>query len=145
MRDSASSYNDDESYASAGVDWTFRTTDTDTIHAVRAPCEGWLALNATSADGRRRVTLMLHAPPHTYGERLPVPTDGGFSAEPGCRESYHATVTLAAYEQRSVSQVLGREGGWRRLADVERSILQTQMPRAALEFGGSWQCASAAV
>lgn len=110
--------------STATLDWTFRTTDADRVSEVREACQGRLLLNATSLDGRRRAALRITAPVGTFGDRLLVPTDGGFSDQPGCRESYDATVALVAH---------GRAPG----LDVEATF-----PRAALEFGGTWQCGS---
>ena len=58
---------------------------------------GALHLNAASCDGRRRLSLSLAAAPSSFGAPIPVPTPQGFSAQPGCRESYAATLQLAAY------------------------------------------------
>jgi len=108
--------------------WDFRTTDLDGVSEARAPCAGALHLNLTSRDGTRRLGLSLRAPPETFGERIPVPTVGGFSDVPGCRESYEAVATVVAAGRRS-----------RRAAWAELGIWT--VPLAVLEFGGSYQCA----
>jgi hypothetical protein len=109
------------------LSWNFRTTDADRVVDVRRACEGALALNATSRDGRRRLELALAAPPATFGERIMVPTNRGyFSDKPGCRESYAATAHVAAWEREA--------GGKYALA------LRAAIPLAVLEFGGGFQC-----
>lgn len=131
------------------VDWTFRSTDGDRFSVVRSPCDGRLQLNASSLNGRRAVSLLLSAPARTFGSRLPVPTNGGFSDQPGCRESYHATATMLVREW--TGSPLGR---WDRSAREPRTAVHAQgqaqaacqdekemlFPNAALEFGGAWQC-----
>ena len=114
-----------------GFAWDFRTTDLDRIRTVRRPCAGELALNATSRDGRRRLLLLLSAPPDSFGEPMPIPTQGGFSSQPGCRESYAATARVVAL-QRAVPASAPH------VAWEER--LRLAVPLATLEFGGSWQC-----
>ena len=109
------------------LEWNFRSTDLDRIVPHRDPCRGILHLNATSLDGRRSLRLRLSAPPRSFGARMPIPTTAGFSRMPGCRESYDALAELEASER----VVAGR---W-------RQRLTLRMPLAALEFGGSWQCA----
>lgn len=111
---------------SSNFAWDFRTTDLDRIRARRSPCAGELALNATSRDGRRRLLLFFSAPPNSFGEAMPIPTQNGFSSIPGCRESYAASVSIKA-EVRSH----GRR--WEQVLDISTSLV-------ALEFGGSWQC-----
>jgi len=111
-----------------GTAWDFRTTDLDRIQAQRRPCQGELTLNATSRDGRRTLLIHLNAPPTSFGEPMPIPTQGGFSSSPGCRESYAATANVTALMKHS-----RRSPGW-------RPVLQMSVPLAALEFGGSWQC-----
>ena len=104
--------------------WDFRTTDLDRIADARLPCDGVLALNATSRNGRRRLQLVLSAPPATFGARIMVPTmNDGFSDDPGCRESHVALASLVAWDVPS-----GRE------------LLREHVPLAALEFGGEFQC-----
>ena len=111
-----------------GLAWDFRTTDLDSVRAVRRPCHGTLSLNATSRDGRRRLLLLLAAPPETFGEPMPIPTQGGFSSQPGCRESYAATAHIVALRRAS------------RASSRWVQPLRLSVPLAALEFGGSWQC-----
>ena len=111
------------------LSWNFRSTDLDQISAARQPCAGRLLINATSRDRSRRLELRLFARPDTFGSPIPVPTLDGFSAVPGCRESYAAIVELAAYE---------RGAGAR--AESWTTRLQMRVPLAALEFGGSFQC-----
>lgn len=114
-----------------GLSWDFRTTDLDRVVDVRRPCDGLLSVNATSRNGRRRLELVLHAPPSTFGEALHVPTsDRGFSKEPGCREAHTAVVRIRAWE------ILRRRG--QRDEEVQR--LQAEVPMAVLEFGGNFQC-----
>jgi hypothetical protein len=104
--------------------WDFRTTDLDRIADARLPCDGVLALNATSRNGRRRLQLVLSAPPATFGARIMVPTmNDGFSDDPGCRESYVARASIVAWDAPS-----GRE------------LLKEDVPLAVLEFGGEFQC-----
>ncbi len=113
-----------------GLSWDFRTTDLDRVADARRPCDGELAINASSRDGRRHLELRLAAPPPSFGERLPVPTsDRGFSDEPGCRESHVATLSLRAWERRR------RRG---ELVEVPRHA--AAVPLAVLEFGGGFQC-----
>ena len=110
---------------SSALSWDFRTTDLDRVSDVRRPCDGLLALNATSRDRRRRLELLLTAAPASFGARIPVPTlTDGFSANPGCRESYKAHLTIRLYG-----------------TEVEGSgpvVIDAQM--AVLEFGGEYQC-----
>jgi hypothetical protein len=104
--------------------WDFRTTDLDRVAELRDPCAGRLALNATSRDGRRRLELLVEAPPNSFGERIMVPTvNDGFSDNPGCRESHVATARVGAWETRT-----------------GRVLLGLTMPLAVLEFGGGFQC-----
>lgn len=112
----------------APLSWNFRTTDLDRIRDARRPCDGTLTLNATSRDGRRRLVLLLAAPPSSFGAALPIPTQGGFSSQPGCRESYVATARVVALSRAS------------RGSHAWEQRLQMTVPRAALEYGGSWQC-----
>ena len=114
--------------AHGGLAWDFRTTDLDRMRAVRRPCDGTLSLNATSRDGRRQLIVLLAAPPDTFGEPMPIPTHGGFSSQPGCRESYAATAHVVALRRAS------------RASRRWEQALRLTVPLAALEFGGSWQC-----
>lgn len=104
-----------------GLFWDFRSTDLDRVVDVRRPCEGTLFLNATSRGGRRRIELLLAAPPGSFGEPIAVPTPQGFSAAPGCVEAYGAVAHLAAWEHEALR-------------------LRVDIPLAVLEFGGSYQC-----
>ena len=124
----------DDVLASDGLQWDFRTTDLDTVHDVRRPCEGSLLVNATSRNGRRRLEVRIAAPPHTFGAPIMVPTnDGRFSDRPGCRESYAAVAHITAWSRPAQSLGQRRKNGeWRVLVKV-------RIPLAALEFGGIWQ------
>lgn len=108
--------------------WDFRTTDLDGVSEARLPCAGELRLNLTSRDGTRRLGLALRAPPESFGERIPVPTVGGFSDVPGCRESYAAVATVVAAGRRVRLAAWAELGRW-------------TVPLAVLEFGGNYQCA----
>ena len=93
--------------------WDFRTTDLDRVSDHRMPCDGRLAINATSRDGSRRIELVLSAPPSSFGSPLHVPTsDRGFSDEPGCRESPVATVSITAWERRFGDGGRGGDRPW---------------------------------
>lgn len=110
------------------LSWDFRTTDLDDITDMRRPCEGMLAINATSRSGRRRLELVLRARPRSFGAPIYVPTShAGFSNDPGCRESNTATLTLSAWQTERRGEL-----GVRRL--------HTEIPLAVLEFGGDRQC-----
>lgn len=118
------------------LSWDFRTTDLDRVAEVRRPCDGLLAINATSRNGRRRLELVFSAPPRSFGARIPVPTTAeGFSDQPGCRESYTAVVELTAWQRptrdRAASAVVEND---------EKLVHRTHIPRAVLEFGGDFQC-----
>lgn len=129
---------EEDGSGAAGLAWDFRTTDLDRVHETRMPCDGALTVNATSRDGRRRLALWLRAPPRSFGAPIHVPTnDAGFSADPGCRESNTAVLTLAAWEQQTV-----RGAGGRGAAPREDLVLryQAEVPLAVLEFGGNFQC-----
>ena len=104
--------------------WDFRTTDLDRVAEARRPCDGVLRLNATSRNGRRRLELVLRAPPNSFGERIMVPTAAdGFSDNPGCRESHVATADLVAWD-----------------AAAGQALLRKRVGLAVLEFGGTFQC-----
>ena len=104
------------------LSWDFRTTDLDRIVERRDACGGGLVLNATSRDRQRRLELHFSAPPASFGEPIPVPTvSEGFSARPGCRESYTAVVEIAAWQRQEL-------------------VFTRRVPRAVLEFGGEFQC-----
>jgi hypothetical protein len=113
-----------------GLQWNFRTTDLDRVIEARHPCDGALLLNATSRSGLRRLEVQLRAPPHTFGERIMVPTNAGrFSDVPGCRESYAATAHVSAWARNS------------RWGDFTLAM-QATIPLAVLEFGGDFQCST---
>jgi len=117
---------------SAGLQWSFRTTDLDQIVGHRQPCAGKLEVNATSRGGSRRLGISLSAPPRSFGRRIPVPTTAGFSDRPGCRESYTATAEIRAF---------ARPDRWHAWGQPRMQFL---MPLAVLEFGGTFQCATSA-
>lgn len=110
-----------------GLSWDFRSTDLDRIRALRRPCAGKLELNATARNGRRRLLLRLSAPPDSFGAPMPIPTEDGFSNQPGCRESYAAIAHVVALVRRSVTSMWEEQ-------------LRLSVPLATLEFGGTWQC-----
>ncbi len=123
--------------------WDFRTTDLDRVRDVRRPCEGTLFVNATSRDGRRRLELLLAAPPHSFGGPIMVPTDAGkFSAQPGCRESYAAVAHVWAWttEPRAGESDALSTRPERPVASATR--LRIDIPLSVLEWGGDYQCFS---
>jgi hypothetical protein len=134
----------------AALVWNFRSTDGDAIHHERDACAGRLFVEATSRGGGRRLRVRLSAPPPSFGARIPVPTAGGFSAEPGCRESYNATADITAWAshgRKGGGAGQGQPGGEGAGGELGRDwvpewpLLRLRVPMAVLEFGGSYQCA----
>jgi len=68
------------------------------------------------------------APAGSFGSPIYVPTPGGFSCLPGCRESFTATAHIKAVDG-------GGEGGGKRIV-LEETY---EVPLAALELGGDLQ------
>ena len=124
--------------------WDFRTTDLDRVFDVRRPCEGTLFVNATSRDGRRRLEVLLAAPPQSFGGPIMTPNAAGeFSAQPGCRESYAAVAHVWAW----TTEPRGSESNAVLSARPEQPVasatqLRADIPLAVLEWGGDYQCFS---
>ncbi len=85
-------------------------------------------LEAQSRCGRRRMEVVMVAPPGSFGPPLYVPTPGGFSRLPGCRESFTATAHINAVDE-------GGHGAGKRIV-LEETY---EVPLAALELGGDLQ------
>ena len=102
--------------------FVFRTTDLDRISIRTLDCAaGRVQLVASSLlPGRPSVELLISAPPGSFGPPVHIPTAGGFSSDPGCRESYEATALM---------RVVG-DGG-----DV---LEEESLPLACLEFGNAF-------
>lgn len=115
-------------FRSPRFEWTFRTTDLDKITARLDYSTRTLRLEARSRCGRRRIEVMMVAPPGSFGPPLYVPTRRGFSCLPGCRESFTATAHIKAVDE-------GGRGGGRRIVLEE----VCEVPLAALELGGALQ------
>ena len=122
----------------------FRTTDLDNVVYSIDPEKRRIIVEATQTltmGQRTRLHMVIEAlspPPSSacasastggLGMHIHVPTEDGFSNDPGCRETYTAHARL----------VLLREGRGKR-EDMEWAVVaETNISLVALEFGGTFQ------
>lgn len=106
---------------------TLRNIDLDRIESVRRPCAGLPSLRilAESRNSSTRLTVTLEAPRNTFSLPLEAPSAEGFSARPGCVESYSAVARVEILQRRDEGEP------W---VSVEAFSLR----QAALEFGGEY-------
>jgi len=117
----------------------FRTTDLDSIditeglHRPMSSGQRGAVVNLRACSRRDSLVLRVNiaAPPVSFGPPVHIPTRAGFSADPGCRESYTAVATVRVYE------FVGGKGGGEEGASY-RLLESTSIPLACLEFGNSY-------
>lgn len=137
---------------SAALRWDFRTTDGDRLSVYRDACRGRLAVRAVSLDGTRQLRLRVEAARANFGPPLLVPTEHGFSDNPGCSEAHGARMRVSALVRPPIAGALLKalprgspsmlrkwlptSGGGYKWKTVQSSTLEM----GALEFGGGFSC-----
>lgn len=117
-------------YRSQKKHWNFRSIDLDKIVAVADACSGSISLSASSRAGNRHLEIEISAPVQSFSEGIYIPTESGFSNEPGSVESHTATAVVRACTDTQCDEL---------------SSESTSFTQVALEFGGQYVCKSDSV
>ena len=114
-----------------GKKYIFRTTDLDRFQYDVDPARKCIKVRATrtlvGASSPTRLDMVIDSDEKAdsnFGIHIHVPTTGGFSNSPGCRETYTARAHMKVSQRQA--------GEWVVVHDVV-------IPIAALEFGGTFQ------
>ncbi|CAJ1434820.1 unnamed protein product [Effrenium voratum] len=113
-------------FRSEDHEWSFRSIDLHRFRAKVDACNGSFSLVARTSN--RRLELMVSAPRSSFSQNIYVPTEGGFSHEPGSSESHTALAVARLFAKRGI------------IRNSQAISEYTIFKHAALEFGGEYNC-----